>query len=1455
MVQFLQFLRERLKSIAQYNSYPAKSSSQATKSTPAGPTSNKNLKPQKATVLSATAQSPCPGCKKEGHKLFKCHKFIAMPSIERLELVRNNKLCRKCITETHLTKDCTFFTCRKYSKHHNTLLHEAFQSESSQSTPAQQQTQSNDRPTDTSQSDSTAIVGSSTASRPAVKVFLETVVVRVLDKFGVPQLCRALLDSGAQVNLISQPLFQRLRLPKSLSDVYIGRVVGGGAKSKFQAECCVQAVDNQDVHFSMTCQIVPAVLEQKLPNWKVRVDQIAIPSEISLADPTWHVSQPIDLLISNEFYNEIFTRQIMRLGKGLPILKESCFGWVVSGAHASSSQTRQSDQVAYVGTTLASIDSSVRKFWEIEEVSTAHPKTLDHEIVENCFQESTVRDDTGRYVVKIPFRPSLVRLHNNLPNATRQFLSLERRLSANPEIKSQYHAAMQENFDLRFFEEVPPDEITSTSYYMPHHAVAKKSSSGVKVRIVMNASSKSQTGLSLNYVAMVGPTVQPDIVAILLRFREHPFAFCCDIQKMYPQVLIHPSHKDSHRIVWRFRDSEPIRHYRARGVCFGVSSSPYLATRVLIDLADREEIKFPLAAKALKENFYVDDCLASCPSISDALETQRQLKELLSSAGMTLAKWCVSSPEITEEVEPSQVRSIFPEQSKALGMLWHPQDDVFVFQLTRDFIDVNSKREVLAAIASLYDPLGFVSPVIVIGKLIMQALWKEEKLDWDDPLPEHISSQWKQLAEGLPTLQEIKVQRPMSTLTSPKSTELHVFCDSSSVAYGAVAYVVTEDDIHGRQSQILMAKSRIAPTSSITIPKLELCAAALGSQLAHKIRNALSVTEYFLWTDSTIVLGQIRSNRIKFDVFTAHRIAEILRLTDVSKWQHVPGASNPADVVSRGMLPTELKSSSIWWTGPEFLLGKAENWPQDPYSVTLIASSTAIINQVPESHILDTILERSSSYLRIQRILAYVLRVLTGSPSRIRGPITSQELLKSEHKLVSFAQAQHLAEVRSAIADGTMWTSRRFAHVRHLTPFIDGEGIIRVGGRLAQSPANYDARHPILLPKCRLATIIATHTHKNNMHAGPQLLLATLRQKYWPLGGRNLTRNVARSCVVCWKTKPIRQEQRMGDLPTSRTDHVAPFKVCGIDFCGPVLTRPSYKRGGTSYKTYICALVCFTTKAIHLEVVGSLSSEGFVAALRRFAARRAAPSDIFCDNATNFRGASAELAKFLRDIQSSPDVVSEAAPKGINWHFAPPRSPHHGGLYEAAIKSLKHHLAREVGQTILTFEELNTIVAQIEAILNSRPITPLSEDPNEMFALTPGHFLVGRPLNALPDQTLTDVAPNRLSRWQLCQKILQHFAHRWRKEYLHLLQKRVKWTQEADNLKIGDIVLIGDDSMATHQWPMGIIEELHPGRDGRCRVVTIRTARGKDKRAVQRLSKLPIEGLPPSSSAPPPPGC
>lgn len=275
-----------------------------------------------------------------------------------------------------------------------------------------------------------------------------------------------------------------------------------------------------------------------------------------------------------------------------------------------------------------------------------------------------------------------------------------------------------------------------------------------------------------------------------------------------------------------------------------------------------------------------------------------------------------------------------------------------------------------------------------------------------------------------------------------------------------------------------------------------------------------------------------------------------------------------------------------------------------------------------------------------------------------------------------------------------------------------------------------------------------------------------------------------------------------------------------------------------------CVFVSMAVKAVHLEIVSDLTTDGFLAALRRFITRQGIPTHIYSDNGTNFRGTNNHL-KELYALFNSEEYKDQAnrfsVENHITWHFIPPTAPHFGGLWESTVKMFKHHFKRVVGDLLFTFEELNTFAIKIERILNSRPISSLSSDPNDTPVLTPAHCLIGKPLITLPEFDLTSAPVNRLSTWQHITKVRQDFWTRWKLEYLNELQVRHKWTKDGENVKIGTVVLIKEKNLPCNQWALGRIVDVHPGEDGVMRTVTVKTATAKIKRAVKCICPLPIE--------------
>lgn len=319
-------------------------------------------------------------------------------------------------------------------------------------------------------------------------------------------------------------------------------------------------------------------------------------------------------------------------------------------------------------------------------------------------------------------------------------------------------------------------------------------------------------------------------------------------------------------------------------------------------------------------------------------------------------------------------------------------------------------------------------------------------------------------------------------------------------------------------------------------------------------------------------------------------------------------------------------------------------------------------------------------------------------------------------------------------------------------------------------------------------------------------------------------------------------QPQMGDLPSDRVTQSRPFSGVATDFAGPFSVKTTTLRNARVVKAYLCVFVCLATKAVHLEVVSALSTEAFVAALDRFVSRRGLPSLIRSDNGTNYRGTANYLNDVYKFLENNVDNLSQTlARKGVTWRFSPPNCPHWGGIFEAAVKSAKTHLRRVIGETVLTFEELATVLCKVEAVLNSRPLCPLSPDPNDLEVLTPGHFLIGQPLTALPEYPWREERTTRLSRYQMLQQLGQNFWYRWSVEYLHLLQQRVKWTDRTEPPREGDLVLLKEANLPSLVWRRGRILKLLMGHDGTPRVAEVLVGGSILKRAVATLSRLPVE--------------
>lgn len=917
---------------------------------------------------------------------------------------------------------------------------------------------------------------------------------------------------------------------------------------------------------------------------------------------------------------------------------------------------------------------------------------------------------------------------------------------------------------------------------------------------------------------------------------------------MYRQIKIVDEHRDLQRILWRRSLDEPVRTFRLNTVTYGLACSPFLAVRCLHQLADDNHDRFPTASRIIKNDFYVDDLLSGADTLEQTARIQTEVSTILEQAGFRLRKWTASDPTLLDGVArdtAAAVRNI-GEEVKTLGLFWHPQRDELQCRVRApDFPRKVTKRIILSTISQIFDPLGLIGPTTIRAKIILQRLWLV-KIGWDESVPSDIHTMWTQYVGQLRKLEEIRTPRLVRT-THPIRIELHGFCDASEAAYGACLYIRSLAACGTWTTQLLCAKSKVAPIKTTSIPRLELCGALLLAKLSQKTTRALTmpIDEVIYWSDSTIALSWIKGEACQWKTFVANRVAEIQERTGHATWRHVRSEDNPADIISRGIDPQLLETADIWWKEPTWLSLGPEHWPQEQLTLTTDVPETKPARVVLLNIAKDfTIFERFSSLTKLSRVIAYCLRFKYNSlnaRNRKSGPLTASELDIAVRRLIVLMQEQEFSdEFKSLKQNRELPASSKLLSLR---PFIGQDGMIRVGGRLENSDLPHAQKHAIVLPaKHNLTRLIIRDEHYRLLHAGPQALLASLRQRYWPLSGRNTIRSVLRHCIVCFKNRPASTQQLMGSLPAARVTPSRAFFKCGVDYAGPFSMKISRNKSG---KAYLCLFVCLATKAIHLEVAVDLSTPGFLNAFRRFIARRGRPSDMYSDNGTNFVGANNELrdlANLLKDERYRANVADYFCHQSITWHFIPAYAPNFGGLWEAGVKSAKTHLRKVIGTSPLTYEELTTVFSQIEACLNSRPLTPMSTDPGDLLPLTPGHFLIGEPLTAVPQLDLLDVQSNRLTRYQLLTQLNQQFWSRWSREYLCQLQRRSKWAQSNPGSELnGALVILKDDNVPPMQWRMGRIIETHAGTDGRVRVVSIRTARGVTKRAITKVCILPVE--------------
>ncbi|XP_053699267.1 uncharacterized protein LOC128746242 [Sabethes cyaneus] len=1076
--------------------------------------------------------------------------------------------------------------------------------------------------------------------------------------------------------------------------------------------------------------------------------------------------------------------------------------------------------------------------------------------------------------------------------AMKRMKGLESKLAKDPELCNNVHQQIREYVENNYAHKATEAELISADpsrvWYLPLNVVTHPRKPDKK-RLVWDAAAQVN-GVSLNSQLLKGPDLLVLLPGVICKFRERRIAFGGDIEKMFHQIRIKPEDTHSQRFLFRFNVNHPPDVYVMDVATFGATCSPCSAQYVLHRNADEHAAEFPEAAAAIKEKTYMDDYFDSADTSDQAAERARQVKLIHSRAGFNMRNWVSNSVEVLRSLGESPEQGLLSidcskeeKQHRVLGIAWDSKKDVFIFSTSwhtdlAPYIFDNarpSKRIALRIIMSLFDPIGLLAPFLIHGRMLIQDLWRAG-LDWDDEVGDKELEKWRRWIKLLTGIGRLKVPRCyFGNIHSGEyqSLQLHVFTDASELGYGCAAYfrIVINGEV---QCALVMAKSKVAPLKYQSIPRMELQAALLGARMMRTVseNHTLPISKKFIHTDAEVVLAWIRSQHRNFKQFVAYRVGEILSLTEPENWRYVPSKDNLADCLTKWCKDTEPDSSARWFKGPLFLYLPEEHWPKQKKIAETAEELRAhiLLHQfaVPEK-IIDV--ERFSKWNVLLRTIAFVNRFISNCRRRISGsPIETINATKSQQKLIlrylpaimtplrqlEYQQAERYLlrvaqndsypdETKILISNRDELQPKKWLKIEkasplyRLSPFADEYGVIRVEGRTVNASfATFDARFPVILPKDHVITkLLLNGYHRRYGHANRETVVNEVRQRSHVFNLRSTVDKIMKNCQRCKIAKCLPQNPRMAPLPEARlTPFVKPFSYVGVDYLGPL----EVVVGRRKEKRYVVVFTCLVVRAVHLEAAHNLSTDSCIMAIRRFVRKRGSPVEIFSDNGTNFVGASNELIKQIKNINSEcAQTFTDARTK---WSFNPPSAPHMGGVWERMVRSVKEAMRALDNGRKLNDEVLLTVLAEAESFINSRPLTYMPQASADGEALTPNHFLLGNSSGMRdPMRTPIDLAAALTSSYQMSQYLSDAVWNRWLKEYFPNMNKRSKWFEDSKPVKVGDLVYIAEGERRT--WVRGQVVEVMSGTDGRIRQAIVRTAGGKElKRPVVKLAVMEVAG-------------
>ena len=1155
-----------------------------------------------------------------GHTLNKCRGFKAKTLADRRKFLKERNICFKCcMSNKHRRRDCTAnVQCEECgSKSHASAMHAADQTEAK--TPVRPVESHGGEHIETPGGLSSSITAKCTqiCHEPfGGKSCAKTVLVNVYPD-GLPDKAKrmyAMIDDQSNRSLARSDFFTFFNVPDDQTEYTISSCTGnltvsGRHASGFTIES-LDGCTQLQLPTLIECDYMPNAREE-IPTPEVARNYAHF-HDIVQYIPSIDPAADILLLIGRDLIEAHHVLDQKIGPRNSPYAQKLSLGWVIIGETCLGKMHRP-DAI------------NVKKTYVLEDGRESIFKPCGNEfLIQECvskedkigatvFQRTKADDKPGlsiedveffkvmdkeftkgplgNWVAPLPFRSSRPRLPNNKPLALKRAESLHISLQKNPVKRDHFVTFMKKILDSGHAEVAPPLCIGEEHWYLPLFGVYHPKKPG-QIRGVFDSSAQFD-GVSLNKVLLSGPDLTNNLLGVLMRFRREPVAITADIEQMFHCFHVREDHRNFLRFLW-YKDNNPDKElieYRMTVHVFGNSPSPAVATYGLHRTAAESADQFGSDVKRFVESdFYVDDGISSLPSVEDAINLLRRTKEaLMVNGSLRLHKIASNREEVLKafpEAELSKSLKGLNFQNDdlplqhSLGLSWDLRSDCFTFQSPTD-VKPFTRRGVLSVVNSLFDPLGFVAPVTIQGKLFLRE-FLSITTDWDEPLPKERLSDWESWKSSLKHLEELRIPRTYSSLSFSQATEkeVHIFSDASEQVIAAVAYLKISPKEGPSEVGFILGKAKVAPFHGHTIPRLELCGAVLAVELAEVIEDHLGLPtdKMHFYTDSKVVLGYIYNASKRFYVYVANRVQRIRKSTNPDQWSYVASDKNPADSATRPA-PMVNMQGHRWLQGPSHLFDACSTQAEG-YPLTDPDNDKEVRPLVRVSKIEVTITEALGSY-RFERFSVWndlidTIAFLRHICSSFQG--IGENVCRGWHKCTEYKNVRTLSEAeqfiirtvqREVYSEEISLVNQKLSLPRNnpllpLNPIMDEKGLLRVGGRLNQSSLSQKDKNPIIIPgNHHIAVLLARHYHILVKHQGRHLTEGAVRSAgFWITGGKRLISSVIHKCVKCRKLRGRYETQKMADLPSVRLEPSPPFTAVGVDAFGPWLIVSRRTRGG-----------------------------------------------------------------------------------------------------------------------------------------------------------------------------------------------------------------------------------------------------------------------------------------------------